>query len=77
MLVAGKDPLSENCLKVASLVEQRSGAIRTHVYSEANHAFDMREEDLAGTGLLRHEESIKEARRSVLGFMGDVVNLQK
>jgi dienelactone hydrolase len=74
MLMAGKDPILAPCLRVASVLRERNDSVITHVYPDANHAFDMREEDLAGTGLRPHFESMVDARRRVEEFLEDVLN---
>jgi dienelactone hydrolase len=74
MLMAGKDPILAPCLRVASVLRERSDSVITHVYPDADHAFDMSEEDLAGTGLRPHFESMVDARRRVEEFLEDVLN---
>ena len=77
MLLAEKDPMATECLKFASIPGKRGDSVITHIYPEANHAFDMREADLAGTGVRPHRKSMVDARRRVVKFLANVLELQK
>ena len=77
MLLGEKDPTSASCLRVASVIRERSSSVITHVYPDTEHAFDMREEDLAGTGLQPPPESMVDAQRRVKEFLAEILNAQK
>lgn len=75
MLMAENDSLAADCLNVSSVLAASNRPVKTHVYPNVDHAFDMREEDLAGTGIQPSPEATADARLRVERFIEDVLRL--
>ena len=77
MLMAGKDPVSRSCHNIVSTLEKTNRPVEFHVYSGADHAFDMRVEDLIGTGIRPNPKSTADARKRVTHFLSEVLDSEK
>jgi dienelactone hydrolase len=73
MLLAENDSQATVCLKISSILAVKNRPVKTHVYPNVDHAFDMKEEDLAGTGIEPSPEATADARLRVERFMEDVL----
>jgi dienelactone hydrolase len=73
MLLAENDEGTVDCLKISSILTTNNLPVKTNIYPNTDHAFDMKEEDLAGTGLQRSPEAIADARMQVGKFMDDLL----
>lgn len=73
MLLAENDSQATVCLKISSILAVKNRPVKTHVYPNVDHAFDMREEDLVGTGIEPSPEATADARLRVERFMEDVL----
>ena len=71
LLIAGRDSIvsSEACLEIVSILENKGQPITVHVYPSVDHAFDMREEDLKGSQLLRSRDATSDAQRRIMRFL--------
>ena len=76
VLLADNDPLVPGARRAVRKLEALARPVESHVYPGADHAFDMREEDLVGTGARQDPEALVDARRRVAEFLARNVSCQ-
>ena len=78
MLLAGQDSIvpTNDYIDVTTILRANGRPITTHLYEDADHAFDMHEEDLASSHLVRRPQLIADAQKRLEQFFSAVLSEQ-
>jgi dienelactone hydrolase len=78
MLLAGQDSVvsPSDCVDIVAVLQADGRPITSHLYENADHAFDMSEEDLATSHLVRRPQLIADAQKRLEQFFSAVLSEQ-